>query len=136
MDRGDELTMCFDFIGMQRMHLSMARTEAGPQAAAPHDRPAARRDAHWARFVRNHDELTLDKLSDDERAEVFAAFGPDKDMRLYDRDLRRRLPPMVDGDRRRSELAYSLLFTLPGTPVLFSTAEPHSAVRRALPGGS
>ncbi|MGW5617298.1 alpha-amylase family protein [Streptomyces sp. NPDC003877] len=118
-DRGDELTMCFDFVGMQQMYLSMAREDAGPLAAALRERPAAPRDAHWATFVRNHDELTLDKLSDDERAEVFAAFGPDKDMQLYDRGLRRRLPPMVDGDRRRVELAYSLLFTLPGTPVLF-----------------
>ncbi|MFJ9624033.1 alpha-amylase family protein [Streptomyces sp. NPDC101181] len=117
--RGDELTMCFDFIGMQQMYLSMARGEAAPLAAALRERPAAPRDAHWATFVRNHDELTLDKLADDERAEVFAAFGPEKDMQLYDRGLRRRLPPMVDGDRRRVELAYSLLFSLPGTPVLF-----------------
>ncbi|WP_406351399.1 alpha-amylase family protein [Streptomyces sp. NBC_01635] len=118
-DRGDELTMCFDFVGMQQMYLSMAREDADPLAAALRERPAAPRDAHWATFVRNHDELTLDKLSDDERAEVFASFGPDKDMQLYNRGLRRRLPPMVDGDRRRIELAYSLLFTLPGTPVLF-----------------
>ncbi|MFL1898320.1 alpha-amylase family protein [Streptomyces tauricus] len=118
-DRGDELTMCFDFVGMQQMYLSMARGDARPLAAALRERPAAPRDAHWATFVRNHDELTLDKLSDAERAEVFAAFGPEKDMQLYDRGLRRRLPPMVDGDRRRVELAYSLLFTLPGTPVLF-----------------
>jgi maltose alpha-D-glucosyltransferase/alpha-amylase len=118
-DRGDELTMCFDFIGMQRMYLAMARGSAAPLAAALRERPKAPRDAHWATFVRNHDELTLDKLTEDERAEVFAAFGPDKDMQLYDRGLRRRLPPMVGGDQRRTELAYSLLFTLPGTPVLF-----------------
>jgi trehalose synthase len=117
--RGDELTMCFDFIGMQRMYLSMARGNAAPLAAALRERPTAPRDAHWATFVRNHDELTLDKLSEAERAEVFAAFGPEKDMQLYDRGLRRRLPPMVGGDRRRVELAYSLLLTLPGTPVLF-----------------
>lgn len=117
--RGDELTMCFDFIGMQRMYLSMARGDASPLADALRTRPAAPRDAHWATFVRNHDELTLDQLGDDERAEVFEAFGPEKDMQLYDRGLRRRLPPMVGGDRRRLELAYSLLFTLPGTPVLF-----------------
>ncbi|CAM5454738.1 Alpha-amylase OS=Streptomyces microflavus OX=1919 GN=Smic_79500 PE=3 SV=1 [Streptomyces microflavus] len=136
---GDELTMCFDFIGMQRMYLSMARGEAGPLAAALRERPGAPRDAHWATFVRSHDELTLDKLDDDERAEVFAAFGPDEDMQLYGRGLRRRLPPMVEGDRRRVELAYSLLFTLPGTPVLFYgeeigmgeniTAEGRQAVR-------
>ncbi|MFJ8990961.1 alpha-amylase family protein [Streptomyces sp. NPDC102279] len=118
-DRGDELTMCFDFVGMQQMYLAMAREDAGPLAGSLRERPAAPRDAHWATFVRNHDELTLDKLTDTERAEVFETFGPDKDMQLYDRGLRRRLPPMVDGDRRRVELAYSLLFTLPGTPVLF-----------------
>ncbi|WP_433543887.1 alpha-amylase family protein (plasmid) [Streptomyces sp. CA-294286] len=117
--RGDELTMCFDFIGMQQMYLSLARGEAAPLARSLRERPAAPRDAHWATFVRNHDELTLDKLSEAERAEVFAAFGPEKEMQLYDRGLRRRLPPMVDGDRRRLELVYSLLFTLPGTPVLF-----------------
>ena len=49
-------------------------------------------------FVRNHDELTLDKLSDAEREEVFAAFGPEKNMQVYGRGLRRRLPPMLDGD--------------------------------------
>jgi glycosidase len=69
--------------------------------------------------VRNHDELTLDKLSDEERDEVFAAFGPDPDMQLYGRGLRRRLPPMLDGDPRRIRMVYSLLFSLPGTPVLF-----------------
>ena len=49
---------------------------------------------------------------------MFEAFGPDKDMQLYDRGIRRRLAPMLDGDRRRLELAYSLMFTLPGTPVI------------------
>ncbi|WP_033217477.1 alpha-amylase family protein [Kitasatospora phosalacinea] len=116
---GDELTMCFDFIGMQRMYLSLARQQAAPLADALRGRPQPPRNAHWATFVRNHDELTLDKLSKSERDEVFAAFGPEADMQLYGRGLRRRLPPMVGGDRRRIELAYSLLFTLPGTPVLF-----------------
>jgi glycosidase len=76
-------------------------------------------DCQWATFVRNHDELTLDKLSDDERAEVFAAFGPEPEMQLYGRGLRRRLPPMLEGDPRRVRMAYSLMFSLPGTPVLF-----------------
>ena len=69
--------------------------------------------------MRNHDELTLDKLSDEERAEVFAAFGPEERMQVYGRGLRRRLPPMLDGDPRRIRMVYSLLFSLPGTPVLF-----------------
>ena len=70
-------------------------------------------------FLRNHDELDLGRLSQQEQREtVFKAFGPEPDMQLYDRGIRRRLAPMLDGDRRRIELAYSLMFTLPGTPVL------------------
>jgi trehalose synthase len=116
---GDQLTMCFDFVGMQQMYLSLARGDAGPLAGALRERPYPPRDGHWATFVRNHDELTLDKLSKAERAEVFEAFGPDPDMQLYGRGLRRRLPPMLDGDDRRIRMVYSLLFSLPGTPVLF-----------------
>jgi trehalose synthase len=116
---GDELTMQFDFIGMQSFYLAMARQDARPLARALTKRPTTSPDCQWATFVRNHDELTLDKLSDDERAEVFAAFGPEPEMQLYGRGLRRRLPPMLDGDPRRIRMAYSLLFSLPGTPVLF-----------------
>jgi trehalose synthase len=116
---GDELTMQFDFIGMQAMYLSLARGDAGPLAEALTSRPAISPDAQWATFVRNHDELTLDKLSDEERQEVFAAFGPEETMQVYGRGLRRRLPPMLAGDPRRIRMVYSLLFSLPGTPVLF-----------------
>jgi glycosidase len=116
---GDELTSCFDFILMQRMYLSLARRDAGPLTSALRERPEPPRDAQWATFVRNHDELTLDKLSGPERGEVFAAFGPEEHMRLYGRGLRRRLPAMLDGDDRRIRMVYSLLFSLPGTPVLF-----------------
>jgi glycosidase len=70
-------------------------------------------------FVRNHDELTLDKLSEEERQEVFAAFGPEERMQVYGRGLTRRLPPMLSGDPRRVRMVYSLMFSLPGTPVLF-----------------
>ena len=114
---GDELTMQFDFIGMQNLYLSLARAgrpAAGASAAAAAgDRPG---QSQWATFVRNHDELTLDKLTDAEREEVFAAFGPDPDMQLYGRGLRRRLPTMLDGDPRRIRMVYSLLFSLPGHP--------------------
>jgi trehalose synthase len=113
---GDELTMLFDFVGMQATYLSLARGDAGPLVRALTSRPVASPDSQWATFVRNHDELTLDKLTDEERAEVF---GPEESMQLYGRGLRRRLPPMLGGDPRRVRMAYSLLFTLPGTPVLF-----------------
>ncbi|MGH8839738.1 MAG: alpha-amylase family protein [Jiangellaceae bacterium] len=116
---GDELTMQFDFIGMQNLYLSLARADARPLAKALAKRPVCSDDCQWATFVRNHDELTLDKLSESERQEVFAAFGPEERMQVFGRGLIRRLPPMLDGDPRRIRLVYSLLFSLPGTPVLF-----------------
>jgi trehalose synthase len=116
---GNELTMQFDFIGMQNLYLSMARQDARPLARALRNRPAIARGSQWATFVRNHDELTLDKLSEKERDEVFAAFGPEPEMQLYGRGLRRRLPTMLDGDPRRIRMVSRLLFSLPGTPVLF-----------------
>jgi len=69
-------------------------------------------------FLRNHDELDLGRLTQAQRQRVLDAFAPDKDMQLYERGIRRRLAPMLGSDRRRFELAYSLLLTLPGTPVL------------------
>jgi trehalose synthase len=118
-ENGDELTMLFDFIGMQSLYLSLARQDARPLAKALVKRPQISPDCQWATFLRNHDELTLDKLGEDERQEVFDVFGPDPDMQMYGRGLRRRLPPMLDGDPRRIKMAYSLMFSLPGTPVLF-----------------
>ena len=106
--------MQFDFLGMQAMYLSLARGEAGPIAEALLARPALDITSQWANFVRNHDELTLDKLSDDERQEVFDAFGPEPEMQLYGRGLRRRLPSMLGGDERRMRMVYSLMFSLPG----------------------
>ncbi|UER55500.1 trehalose synthase [Kineosporiaceae bacterium SCSIO 59966] len=116
---GDELTMQFDFVGMQAMYLSLARQDAGPLTDALRRRPVVSPDTQWANFVRNHDELTLDQLSEEERQEVFAAFGPEERMQIYGRGLKRRLPPMLDGDPRRVRMVYSLLFSLPGTPVLY-----------------
>ncbi|MPV38297.1 alpha-amylase family protein [Georgenia subflava] len=118
---GDELTMMFDFMGMQNLYLSLARGDARPLAETLAARPLDKisPDSQFANFLRNHDELTLDKLSAEQRQEVFDAFGPEPEMQLFARGLRRRLPPMLDGDPRRIAMAYSLLFALPGTPVLF-----------------
>ena len=74
--------------------------------------------AQWGQFLRNHDELDLGRLEVKQRKAVFSKFGPDPDMQLYQRGIRRRLAPMLQGDRRRLELAYSLMMTLPGTPVI------------------
>ncbi len=116
---GDELHMCFNFPVNQAMYLALARGDAGPLARALQAMPEIPEDCQWAIFVRNHDELTLDKLSENERGEVFAAFGPEEHHRLYGRGLRRRLPTMLNGDQRRIRMVYSLAFSLPGTPVLF-----------------
>ena len=116
---GDELHMLFNFPVMQAMYLSLARQDARALGAALADLPPIPDDSQWAQFARNHDELTLDQLSDDERQEVFEAFGPEEHMQLFGRGLRRRLPPMLGGDQDRIRLVYSLVFSLPGTPVLF-----------------
>ncbi|MCE3267252.1 MAG: alpha amylase catalytic region [Solirubrobacterales bacterium] len=116
---GDELQLLFSFTVNQAMYLALAREQAAPLARALEALPPIPADCQWANFVRNHDELTLDKLSDAEREEVFAAFGPDEELQLYGRGLRRRLPPMLEGDQRRIRMVYSLMFSLPGTPVLF-----------------
>jgi trehalose synthase len=116
---GDGLTMQFDFITMQRMYLALAREDPTALIEALESRPAVAVESQWANFVRNHDELTLDKLSEDERQEVFAAFGPEPEMQVYDRGIIRRLPTMLQGDPRRIRMVYSLMFSLPGTPVLF-----------------
>lgn len=118
-ENGDELHMLFNFPAMQALYLSLVREDAGPLREALESLPPAPDDSQWANFVRNHDELTLDKRSEAERQEIFAAFGPDEGMQLYGRGLRRRLPSMLGGDQRRIRMVYSLLFSLPGTPVLF-----------------
>ena len=129
-----ELDMMFDFHTMQAMYLSLAREDAGPIAKALERRPDPPDDCGWAVFVRNHDELTLDQLSDDERGEVFDAFCPSDDLQLFGRGLRMRLPTMLGGDQRRLRLVYSLVFSLPGAPVLFYGEEIGMGENRDIPG--
>ena len=131
---GDELHMGLNFIANQAMYLSFAREDAGPLRKALEESPEIPGDCQWASFVRNHDELTLDKLTDDERQEVFAAFGPEEQHQLFGRGLRRRLPTMVGGDPDRIRLAYSLAFALPGTPVLFYGEEIGMGENLDIPG--
>jgi glycosidase len=118
-DDGDELTMQFDFVANQALYLALARQDAAPLATALAARPALARGNQWGNFVRNHDELTLDQLSESERDEVFEAFAPLESQRIHGRGIVRRLPPMLDGDPRRIRMVYSLMFSTPGAPVLF-----------------
>jgi trehalose synthase len=133
-ERGGELDLQFDFMSMQALYLSLARSDPAPLIASLTSRPDVPPEAAWANFVRNHDELTLDKLTDAEREEVFAAFAPDEDQRIYGRGITRRLPPMLAGDPRRIRMVYSLLFSLPGTPVLFYGEEIGMGENRDIPG--
>ena len=115
---GDRLQMMLNFPVNQRLFYALATGDIRPLVRAleaTYQRPHA---AQWVNFLRSHDELDLGRLTEAQRQRVFDAFGPSKDMQLYDRGIRRRLAPMLDNDRRRMELAFSLLFTLPGTPML------------------
>jgi maltose alpha-D-glucosyltransferase/alpha-amylase len=114
---GDGVHMMFNFWANQHLFASLATQDARPLAQALRETRSLPEGAQWAHFLRNHDELDLGHLDDDVRNAVFQEFGPESSMQLYDRGIRRRLAPML-GDRRRIELAYSLLFSLPGTPVL------------------
>ncbi len=116
----ERMHMVFDFPLNQRMWLGLVRGSAEPIREALRSRPRPMPEqAQWATFLRNHDELSLDKLSEAERQECFEALAPEESMRVYGRGVRRRLAPMLGGDPVRLALAHSLLFALPGTPVMW-----------------
>ncbi|MCU0527361.1 MAG: alpha-amylase family protein [Elainella sp. Prado103] len=115
---GDRMHMLFSFFVNQKKFLALARQDATPLAEGLQQLPDLPRSGQWLNFVRHHDELTLDQLSAAEQQEVFQAFAPDPAMQIYGRGIRRRLPPMIQNNRQHLELIYSLLFTLPGIPLL------------------
>jgi maltose alpha-D-glucosyltransferase / alpha-amylase len=115
---GERLQMMFNFDVNQHLFYAMASGDAKPLAKALENTRPRPATAQWGQFLRNHDELDLGRLTETQRQTVFTEFGPEKSMQLYGRGIRRRLAPMLHGDRRRLELAYSLMMTLPGTPVL------------------
>jgi len=115
---GDHLQMMLNFPVNQRLFYALATAELEPLCWALEQTAERPHAAQWVQFLRSHDELDLGRLTDRQRQRVFDAFGPKKNMQLYDRGIRRRLTPMLGNDRRRLELAYSLLFSLPGTPML------------------
>ncbi|GAC1322331.1 MAG: alpha-amylase family protein [Chloroflexota bacterium] len=115
---GDRMNLLFNFWANMHLFLAVAQESAEPIVKAYADLPELPTTAQWANFLRNNDEIDLGQLEDDEREQCFAAFAPDRSMQLYGRGIRRRLSPMLQGDRRRIELMNSLMFTLPGTPVI------------------
>lgn len=115
---GERLQMMFNFEVNQHLFYAMASSDSRTLVKAMQATKRRPLTAQWGQFLRNHDELDLGRLERKQRQTVFSAFGPEPDMQLYQRGIRRRLAPMMQGDRRRLELAYSLMLTLPGTPVL------------------
>jgi len=115
---GDRMHMMFNFQVNQNLFYALAASDIRPLQKALQTTKPRPQTAQWGLFLRNHDELDLGRLTAAQRRMVFDAFGPEPDMQLYQRGIRRRLAPMLGGDRRRLELAYSLMFTLPGTPVV------------------
>lgn len=114
---GENMQTMFNFFANQHLFYALATGETKLLKKALDDTKQIPPTAQWAHFLRNHDEIDLGRLSDEERAKVYARFGPDTTMQLYDRGIRRRLAPML-GDPRLIELAYSVLFSLPGMPVI------------------
>jgi glycosidase len=115
---GDLLHLQFAFLLNQNLWLSLARGSAEPLETLIRTLPQVPVDSAWSTFLRNHDELTLDKLTVPQREEIFAAFAPDPGMQLYGHGIRRRAAALLGGDGPLLRLAWSLTFSLPGTPVV------------------
>lgn len=115
---GDRLQLMLNFPVNQRLWYALATEDIEPLKWAIKETQRLPPHAQYVQFLRSHDECDLGRLTEQQRAAVFAACGPKKSMQLYDRGIRRRLAPMLNGDRRRMELALSLLFSLPGSPML------------------
>jgi maltose alpha-D-glucosyltransferase/alpha-amylase len=115
---GDRLQMMLNFPVNQRLFYALATGDIDPLIRALEDTRRRPTNAQWVQFLRSHDELDLGRLTEDQRQKVFDAFGREKRMQLYNRGIRRRLTPMLGNDRKKMELAFSLLFSMPGTPMM------------------
>jgi maltose alpha-D-glucosyltransferase / alpha-amylase len=115
---GDECHMAFQFPLMPRLFMALAREDAGPLVEVLAQTPAIPERAQWGLFLRNHDELTLEMVSEEDREYMYAEYAYEPRMRL-NVGIRRRLAPLVDNGRPEIELLTALLFSLPGSPVLY-----------------
>ena len=116
--QGDECNMSFHFPLMPRLFMSIRMEDRFPIVDIMAQTPAIPEAAQWALFLRNHDELTLEMVTDEERDYMYRAYTQDRAARI-NLGIRRRLAPLLGNDRRRIELMNGLLFSLPGTPVLY-----------------
>jgi maltose alpha-D-glucosyltransferase/alpha-amylase len=115
---GDECHMNFHFPIMPRMFMAIQMEDRFPIIDILAQTPALPQGCQWAMFLRNHDELTLEMVTDEERDYMYRVYAAEPAMRL-NVGIRRRLAPLVGNDRRKMELLNGLLFALPGTPVLY-----------------
>ena len=115
---GDECHMCFHFPLMPRMFMAVRREQRYPITEILAQTPAIPDGCQWGIFLRNHDELTLEMVTDDERDYMYAEYAKDPRMKR-NIGIRRRLAPLVDNDRAVAELFHALLFSLPGSPILY-----------------
>jgi len=115
---GDECHMSFHFPLMPRMYLSLAQEDRAPITDILRQTPEIPESCQWAVFLRNHDELTLEMVTDRERHFLWNTYASDRRMRI-NLGIRRRLAPLMENDRRKIELMNSLLFSMPGTPVVY-----------------
>ncbi|WP_102127517.1 maltose alpha-D-glucosyltransferase [Deinococcus planocerae] len=113
-----EFHMCFNFPVMPRLYMSLKREDTTSIRQIMDRLPSIPSFGQWATFLRNHDELTLEMVTDDERAFMYAAYAPDSRMKI-NVGIRRRLAPLLDNDRRRIELLTTVLLALPGSPILY-----------------
>ena len=116
--QGDECHMAFHFPLMPRIYISLALEDRHPITDIMRQTPEIPENAQWAIFLRNHDELTLEMVTDQERDYLWSFYAADKRARL-NLGIRRRLAPLLENDRRKIELLNSLLLSMPGTPVLY-----------------
>jgi maltose alpha-D-glucosyltransferase/alpha-amylase len=116
--QGDECHMNFHFPIMPRMFMSLQMEDRFPIVDIMAQTPPAPPGCQWAMFLRNHDELTLEMVTDEERDYMYRVYASEPSMRL-NLGIRRRLAPLVGNDRRKMELLNGLLFSMPGTPVLY-----------------
>src|SRR5205823_5617245 len=116
--QGDECQMSFHFPLMPRLFMSIRMEDRFPIVDILAQTPSIPDTSQWALFLRNHDELTLEMVTDEERDYMYRAYTQDRLARL-NLGIRRRLAPLLGNDRRRIELMNGLLFSLPGTPVLY-----------------
>ncbi|MGH9151736.1 MAG: maltose alpha-D-glucosyltransferase [Acidimicrobiales bacterium] len=115
---GDECHMCFHFPLMPRMFMALRQGRAGPITATLAATPEIPPGCQWGQFLRNHDELTLEMVTDEERDYMYTEYAKDPRMKR-NVGISRRLAPLVDNDRRVAELLHALLFSLPGSPILY-----------------